>query len=803
MSDSIYGLSDEQVAERAARGLNNAVQFKTGRSYLGIVRKNVFTFINTMLFSISVLLVLMGQVGDALITAGLVLLNVLVGVYQEARAKYKLNRLALQVQTKASVIRGGVERSIDPQEIVLGEVVVCRAGDQILADGRMIGSGRITVDESNLTGESERIYKSNGDPLYSGSFCTAGYGLYEVEKVGAESLVNRLTETARTFRQEKTPLQGDIDTIIRVLVVLVTMLGLLQAVSTLLSGAPWVEFVRISAVIVALVPQGLFFMTTTAYAMGMLRVAGKGALIQEANAVESTSHVNLLCLDKTGTLTTNRLHLSDVIPLGNPQMEREALLSALGDFAVSMESQDATLSAILSAQPGDVRQVSVSVPFSSEYKWSALRYLHSGEPSTYVLGAPEVLIGNLSKGERVAQMVETLTAQALRVLLFARSPDAGSLFLEDGMPILPPALHPLGLVVLQEELRADARQTLDKFAGLGIKIKIISGDHPRTVAALAKQAGLDCETAYSGMELDEMGTEQLEQVAEDQAIFGRVTPRQKERLVEIYRQHGYYTAMIGDGINDILPLKLAHLGAAMQSGAPATRSIADIVLLEDRFSALPVALHEGQRIVRGMQDVIRLLLTRTLYVFLLIIGALVARAPFPVTPRHNGLIALLTVGIPILAIAAWASAGKPPGSVLSSTLRFTLPAAATISMLVTGVYLGYLLVTGDVLLARTALTTACILCGLLLLPFVEPPSGWWVAGDELSGDVRPSLLAVGLLGVFGVVMGVPALRDSFELVPLGWWDYLFIALLVTAWALVQRTVWRSRLFERLLGIRRH
>jgi cation-transporting ATPase E len=258
--------------------------------------------------------------------------------------------------------------------------------------------------------------------------------------------------------------------------------------------------------------------------------------------------------------------------------------------------------------------------------------------------------------------------------------------------------------------------------------------------------------------------------------------------------------MIGDGVNDILPLKRAQLGIAMQSGASATRSIADIVLLEDSFSALPIALREGQRIVRGMLDVIRLLLTRTLYVFMLIIATQIAGAPFPLTPTHNALIALLTVGIPIIAIASWAKEGKQPDSMLRSTLRFVFPAAVSISLVVTTIYIAYLGVTGDVAVARSALTTVSIFCGLLLLPFVEPPNAWWVAGDELSCDVRPSLLAVVMLGLFAVVNIVPGVRDFFELVPLGGWDYLILAAVAGLWGLAQRTIWQRRLFERLLSL---
>jgi cation-transporting ATPase E len=311
------GLSEAEVVARRQRGQGNDVRFETGRTYLQILRKNAFTFVNTVLFAIGIVLVLMGQWGDAVVTAGLVLLNVIVGVYQEGRAKRKLDQIALLNRPKATVIRDGREKAVDPGEIVLGDLLVARLGDQIIVDGEIVGEGHIRVDESLLTGESERILKGPGDPVYSGTFCVAGMAFYRAQKVGADSVVNRLTAGARAFRQAKTPLQRDIDFVIRILVILVTPLGVLLGISFLLKGVPVVEWIRVAAVIVAMIPQGLFFMSTVAYAMGIVRVAGKGALIQEANAVESISHVNLLCLDKTGTLTTNRFELEEVIPLSD------------------------------------------------------------------------------------------------------------------------------------------------------------------------------------------------------------------------------------------------------------------------------------------------------------------------------------------------------------------------------------------------------------------------------------------------------------------------------------------------------
>ena len=320
-----------------------------------------------------------------------------------------------------------------------------------------------------------------------------------------------------------------------------------------------------------------------------------------------------------------------------------------------------------------------------------------------------------------------------------------------------------------------------------------------TVAALSRQVGFASDLrCVSGFDLEGKNDAELKSIGEETAIFGRISPQQKEKLVQLFRDKGRYIAMIGDGINDILALKKADVGVAMQSGSQATRGVADIVLLDDAFAALPVAFREGQRIVKGMEDVVRLLLTRTIYVLLLVITTQLMGVAFPVTPKHNSILALLTVGIPILALAAWARPGAPPKSVMGSTSHFVMPAAVTISVVALAVYVFYLGISGSVEVARTGLTTITVLCGLLLIPFVEPPTAWWAGGDEFSGDWRPTLLAAGMLGAYALVMALPVLRSFFELVLLGGWDYLVLGAVAAVWALLQRWIWRTQLFERLI-----
>jgi cation-transporting ATPase E len=614
--------------------------------------------------------------------------------------------------------------------------------------------------------------------------------------VGAANLANQITAGARAFRQVKTPLQRDIDYVIRLLVILVGQLGLLLAISFALKEIPVAETVQMAAVIVALVPQGLLVATTVTYAMGAVRMAGKGALVQQANAVESLSNVNVLCLDKTGTLTTNRIAFHELHPLCPPDVE---ITRILGDYAASTAGGNRTVEALSQAFRGQARHVREAVPFSSARKWSALAFDDEALGGIYVLGAPEVLRPHLRAEADWSAQAEEWAARGLRVLLFAQCAERVALNGESAEPQLPARLAPMALLAFSDELRAEAQGTLQDFAAAGIQIKIISGDHPQTVAALAAQAGMGRETrVISGLELAEMEEIRFAQASAETTIFGRITPQQKERLVRALRKKGSYVAMIGDGVNDVLSLKEAQLGIAMQSGSAATRTVADMVLLNDSFGVLPSAFREGQRIVRGMQDVLRLLLARTFYVSLLIVGAAVVGAPFPVLPKHNFILALLTVGIPTLVLVAWARPALPPRRILSSVTHFVFPAAFSVAALSLGVYLIYWLATGDAGIARTAVTTITVLCGLLLIPFVEPPTQAWVGGDEFSGDWRPSLLALALLALYGMVLAVPPLRAAFELASLRARDVVLLCLAAAVWAVALRAVWRARLFERLI-----
>ncbi|HEX8917413.1 MAG TPA: HAD-IC family P-type ATPase, partial [Chloroflexota bacterium] len=421
----------------------------------------------------------------------------------------------------------------------------------------------------------------------------------------------------------------------------------------------------------------------------------------------------------------------------------------------------------------------------------------------YVLGAPEFLQASVATTGEVAAQAEAWSALGLRTLLFAQAPDEPELHRPDGEPRLPDRLIVLGIVSFSDELRPEARETLTRFKDAGVSPKIISGDHPHTVAALAMQAGLgsDLETV-SGLDLAQMDEAQRGDVVEKATIFGRITPDQKEDLVRLLKRNGHYVAMIGDGVNDVLSLKSANLGIAMESGSQATRSVSDIVLIGDSFATLPWAVEEGQRIRNGIRDVLQLFISRVASVSLLLMAVMILGG-FPFEPKHISVLTTFTVGIPSVALAAWARPGTwSRTSVYGPLAHFVFPAALLTAAAGVVVYLIVALNGGGSLAAHaeTALTVMAVPCGLLLLPFVEPPVHWFEGGAAYSGDWRPTQLALGLFLVFAALLAIEPLRSFFGFVPLSLSMYGAIALIVLAWTLLLRFAWRARLLERFLGV---
>jgi cation-transporting ATPase E len=816
-TSTIQGLSQAEAAERRARGLGNNSKIQTSRSYGQILRENVFTFINNILFGLGIALVLVGRTSDALVSVGIVSINIVVSVVQEVRAKKMLDRIALLTRPSATVVRENEELTVDPSELVVGDILLVKPGDQIVLDGQVV-DGTMEVDESLLTGESDLIPKTAGIDVLSGSFCVTGMAYYEAQKVGNESYANRLTSEAKTYRRMLTPIQQETNLVIRILLLIAVYIEFMLVVRDVMSQVAIAESVQIAVVVAGLVPNGLFVAIALAYAMGAVRIAGKGALVQQSNAVESLSNVDVLCMDKTGTLTANQIRFHALCPLGD--VSEAELRRRLGIFTASSLVGNRTSEAIAIACPGDRVTPVEEVPFSSERKWSALSFASPEINGAYALGAIEMLSPALKPGSEMNGKVVSWENEGLRVLLFAYLPEPRSFFGDGHHPQLPKEMLPLGLIALSDVLRPEVDHTLAGFRQAGVKLKVISGDNPQTVAAIARRAGLGPDlVTVSGLELEEMSEAEFADAAETCTIFGRITPRQKERLVQALRKRGHYAAMIGDGVNDVLSLKQSNLGIAMQSGSQAARLVADIVLLGDSFASLPFAVREGQRIINGMHDILRLFLARTFFVALLVISISILGPFFPLSPKQSSILALLAVGLPTMALAIWARPGPTEkGNLVRRLLHFVLPTSLTVSIFGLLVFVAFMFIgfqnylllhpevddataLGNVLpMAQTALTSFTILCGLMLLVFVEPPSKFWEGAEKYSGDRRPTYLAIGLLVLYIVFISIPSLRSSFDFIQLTLWQNLAIAGAVILCALVLRWTWRSHLVGRYFSI---
>lgn len=803
---------------------------------MGIARNNLFTFFNNLLFAIGITLVALGQYSDAFVSVGLGLVNAVISAVQELNAKRKLDRIALLTRPTVTVVREGKEKEIDPAGLVAGDVVHVRDGDQVMVDGRVFGDGHLEMDESLLTGEPDLIPKRVGDELLSGSFCVTGDAFYEAEKVGAESFANRLTSTAREFRVVRTPLQQKIDFVVRLNMLVVALISLVILLQAALENLPFTRVVQISAVLSGQVPYGLFFLVAVAYTLGAATIAKQGALVQQVNAIESLSNVDVLCMDKTGTLTANRLRLHAVQPLA--RMDTETARLHLGTFARSASATNPTSEVLAEALPGDEHTPVDEVPFASSRKWSALAFDKGRMRGTYALGAVEMLepylpADSMAPDSTLSLQVSEWSEAGLRVLVFARNEEVTVLHDEAGQPRLP-SLTPVAVVALGDELRPQARETIAEFVRLGIRPKIISGDGSNTVAALARQVGLPSDMELvSGPELTQMTPEEFDRAAEEATIFGRISPEQKERIVEALAQRGHYVAMMGDGVNDVLSLKRAKLGIAMQSGSNVTRNVADMILLDDSFASLRPAFTEGKRIAGGLSNSMYLLLTRIVTSTLVIVAITMVGLGFPYEPSQGALV-LFTVGIPSFFLTLWARPEPPRPHLLRSLARFLAPAAIltalfgvviytfTYTLALNGVrtrtvppdvvarFEAYTGLTYDVgeefgvaaatIVAQTNLSIFVSLTAFLLILFLEPPFRLFTGWTTKSPDRRPALLALGLFVVFLVVILTPALANYFGLLRAGELERDAMLVAVPLWFLALRATWRLKLFERFLSV---
>jgi cation-transporting ATPase E len=831
------GLTSAEVAAARERGEGNQTATATSRGYLPILRANLFTLFNNFLFTIGVTLLALGRTKDALVSVGLGLLNSLIGSIQEIRAKQKLDGLKLLHRTPCRVIRDGTEQDVAPEDLVRGDLIRVTAGDQIAVDGPVVDDCRLEVDESLLTGETEPVVKQQGDTLLSGSLCLSGTGFQTAVAVGAQSYAAAMTTTAKSWTVERTPLQWRVDSIVRLIMLTVALMSAAILAQAALKQLSLVKVVQTAAVLSGLIPYGLFFLITVSYAVGAATIARRGALIQQINAVESLCHVDVLCTDKTGTLTTGQLRLDRLETLGGE--DPATVRHLLGSLARSATTGNPTTAALAGALPGAQLTVRALVPFSSERRWSAVSGTDpAGEaPSgVYVLGAFESLCAALpgsetAPGGTLATLVAGLTGQGLRVLVFAEAADpAAGLHDPDGEPALPP-LRPLAVVALGDDVRPGVPETLADLRDRGVAVKIISGDDHRTVVALARQLGIDDPTPRTGAELEAMSAQEFADAVATGVVFGRVTPRLKERMLDTLRGQGRYTAMIGDGVNDIPSLKKAHVGIALESGSSVACDVADVVLLDDSFDALVPAQREGRRIISGITTSMYLYLARVSTSILVIIGVAILGLGFPYEPAQVAIV-LFTVGLPTMVLTAWAPARAPEAGMLGSLARFVVPAAVVTAVFAIGVYAAlYQLIqaflpetrvppeavarfeefTGlarsdatfteqaATIVAQSGLTIFTSLAAFVIILFLQPPLRMFTGWTTVWTDRRPAVLVAVLVVIFNIILAVPALASYFGLVR----DpgaFIVVALALPPWFFTLRTIWRHNLLERVLGL---
>ncbi|MGA5565970.1 HAD-IC family P-type ATPase [Streptomyces platensis] len=767
------GLTAAEVAERVARGEVNDVPVRSSRSVAEIVRANVFTRFNAIIGVLFVIILIVGPIQDGLF-GFVIVANTGIGIVQELRAKKTLDKLAVIGEARPAVRRDGVTEEIPTSAVVLDDVLELGPGDKVIVDGEVLESDSLEIDESLLTGEADPVVKKPGEQVMSGSFVVAGGGAFTATKVGRQAYAAQLAEEASRFTLVHSELRTGISQILKYVtwMMIPTAIGLILS-HLLTLGLPGDAAIRrMVAGIVPMIPEGLVLLTSVAFAIGVIRLGRKKCLVQELPAIEGLARVDVVCLDKTGTLTEGGMDVQGLRTLDGDEDYLRQVLGALGE---SDPRPNASLQAVIEAYPADGGWRCVqSLPFSSARKYSGASFNGpDGESSTWLLGAPDVL---LPAGDQRLTETDALNAQGLRVLLLARAARE----LDD--PEVARDVRPAALVVLEQRLRPDAPDTLRYFEEQGVRAKVLSGDNAVSVGAVAGKLGLpgaDAPVDARALpgERDAMAAE-----IEGGAVFGRVTPQQKRDMVAALQARRHTVAMTGDGVNDVLALKDADIGVAMGSGSEATRAVAQIVLLNNSFATLPSVVAEGRRVIGNITRVAALFLTKTVYSVLLAILVACWQIPYPYLPRHLTLLSTLTIGVPAFFLALAPNKERARPHFVRRVMRYAIPsgliagaAAFATYLLARGYYTG-----PDALPAETsAATLTLFLTAIWVLAIIARPYTWW----------RIALvLAMGL--AFLIVLATPWLQTFFALRLVGTtMPWVAVAIAVVAAVLLELT-WR-------------
>ena len=757
------GLSTDEVFERMSRGAVNRVKDRTSRSVASIVRENVFTLFNAIIVGASIIVLLFGDLRDG-IFGGVMIINAVIGIVSELRAKRTLDSLAIVDAPQASVLRDGTLSVIPARDVVLDDVIELALGDQVSVDGTVLSSAGLEIDESLLTGESRPVKKKEGDQLLAGTSVVAGSGRMVATAVGERVYAQGLSEQARAFTRTVSEIQVSINRVLQVVSVMLLPVVALTFYSQNRiaggSGGDWREALVLSvASVIGMIPQGLVLLTSMNFAIGSATLARRGVLVQELPAVEVLARVDCLCLDKTGTLTTGGIRVREVdVVAGDADTVMSALASAASDRT------NATAEAIWAhvgenARSGASERIEWSVPFSSARKWSAWG---TGRES-WILGAPEFVIDEaVATNAVLLERVRAIAAQGSRVVALVRADEA---VVDDELPARRAVA---ALVVLEEDLREDAAETLDYFRSQGVHVRVISGDNPTTVGALAAQAGLTAPDGSPARLMDardlpeDLTSEAFNDAIERHDVFGRVTPEQKRAMVGALQARDHCVAMTGDGVNDALALKDADLGIAMGNGTQATKAVAQIVLVDSKFSVLPGVLSEGRRIIANMERVSSLFLAKTTYAAVLVIVTALVGWRYPFLPRQFSYIDSLTIGIPAFFLALWPNPRRYVPGFLKRTLSLAMPTGV---ILATAALVAFGIVEGPPQARESTAAILSLMLGAIWLLVItsRPLSLWkWV------------LLASVISATVGGVL-LPPVRGFFSMVAPTGYEWLVIA----------------------------
>lgn len=715
-ADPAKGLTQAEVLERMDAGWDNAPVEGAGKSTKEIILSNTFTYFNMLFFLLALCIIAVGIFQPRLLLnltfMGVIIVNTVIGIVQEIRSKQTLEKLSVLAAPRAVAVRDGAEQTLSTERVVRDEIVVLSAGNQIYADAVVV-SGECAVNEALITGESDEIHKAPGDELLSGSFVVSGQCRARLTQVGADSFVSRLTIEAKAARSpQQSEMMRSLQNLVKWIGFLVIPLGAIMFIKEYLWLGREIPISVTSTVgsIIGMIPEGLYLLTSVALVAGVIRLAQRKTLVHELECIETLARVDTLCVDKTGTVTENKMTVESICLLCKDRFTEDDVRLIMADYVYAMQADNDTMAALRRYFTGKVnQQARDTLPFSSAKKYGGVTF---HEDETYLLGAPDILLA--SQDEKYEESIEHYSAQGCRILLLGMYDGT----LKDERPTA--NLLPIALILLSNRIREEAPETFGYFAEQGVAVKVISGDNPLAVSEVAKRAGI--ENADRFVDARTLRTEEeIAAAAEEYTVFGRVTPAQKRQLVRAMQAEGHTVAMTGDGVNDVLALKEADCSIAVASGSDVACQVAQIVLMDNNFASMPSVVGEGRRVINNIERSASLYLVKNIFTFFLAFFTLFATLPYPFSPAQLSMINGVTIGIPSFILALEPNENRITGKFLRNVFFRALPCAMTDLVLIVGILLFYIAFQIDDTSMSTICTGVMGIVGLMMVHRTSKP----------------------------------------------------------------------------------